>query len=333
MAKKHSGLFNADGSPLDFGIMGNGERAQDFQNVMTNNDTYLMYFWRLMEIAMSVFEWEGLPKGVDQRMLEMFLLTNGYCVFFKDDVLIGSHDAPEGYMVSRATLYGALDDYGYPKDRTAYTVNGSNFKLDETNSVIIFNNYLRVPMLTTLRMYAQRLAHIERTIDVNVNNQKTTKIIRCDEREKLTFKNLMMQVEGNEYLVWANKNVDIGAIETLDITSPYVSNELNILKHQIWNEALTYLGVENVNTEKKERLVSSEVMTNMGDVEAQRFTRLNARQQACEEINEIFGLDVDCQFRSGVYIKADGYGAQQIASRGMEPSTFDYSTILGKENE
>ena len=93
------------------------------------------------------------------------------------------------------------------------------------------------------------------------------------------------------------------------------------MKHQYWNEALTYLGVENVTTEKKERLVSNEVMSNMGDVEAQRFTRLNARKRACEQINELFGLEVDCEFRSGIYIKADGYGAQNIATTGMNPST------------
>lgn len=325
MAKKHSGLFNADGTPMQMpSIMQDGARAQHLQNLLNNDDTYYMYFWRLMDIAMSVFSWTGLPKGVDARSIELWLMVNGFCVFLYDDNLIGSTDAPEGYLAAQASMMGPLDMYGYPKDRRAYTVNGSNFLCDESNSVLIYNNYLRVPMFTTLSMYARRLAEIERTIDVNVMNQKTTKVIRCDEREKLTFKNLLMQVEGNQYSVWANKNLDLDNIELLDLTAPYVSNDLNVLKHQIWNEALTYLGVENVNTEKKERLVSSEVMSNMGDVEAQRFTRLNARKQACEKINELFGLEVECDFRSGIYIKADGYGAQQIASGGMEDGAFKY---------
>ena len=77
--------------------------------------------------------------------------------------------------------------------------------------------------------------------------------------------------------------------------------------------------MQDVTTEKKERLISNEVMSNMGDVEAQRFTRLNARKYACDQINKLFGLDVNCEFRSGIYIKADGYGAQNIASQGMQP--------------
>ena len=63
-------------------------------------------------------------------------------------------------------------------------------------------------------------------------------------------------------------------------------------------------------------------MSNMGDVEAQRFVRLNARKQACKEINKIFADrledEVDCDFRSGIYIKADGYGSQNIATTGMK---------------
>ena len=116
----------------------------------------------------------------------------------------------------------------------------------------------------------------------------------------------------------ADKNVDLNDMEVVDVSSPYVGNELQILKHQYWIEALTFLGVENVTTEKKERLISNEVMSNMGDVEVQRFTRLNARKLACKQINELFNLDVDCDFRSGIYIKADGYGSQQIATTGMK---------------
>ena len=328
MAKSY--LFNADGTPmcgLGMGsIIQNGNRAQDFDNVQDNQDSYFMYMWRLMDLAMSVFSWQNLPEGVDERMLELWLLQNGFVVFFHDEDLVTRepHCAPEGYAVLQAMIGGQWDMYNYPKNRRAYAVNGINIPLTEDNSVLIFNDYLRVPMFQTLQLYAKRLAEIDRTIDINVRNQKAPRIIACDEKDKLTFKNLMMQVDGNVYNIWAKKGLDLNAIETLDNTVPYVSNDLNVLKHQIWNEALTYLGIENVNTEKKERLVSDEIMSNMGDVEAQRFTRLNSRKRACKEINRLFGLEIECDFRSGIYIKADGYGAHQIASQGMDSGAFDY---------
>lgn len=319
----YTGLRMPDGSvPPD--IMKNGKRAEDRENVVMNNSTYYMYLWRLLDLAMSVFEWKNLPEGVDPRMLEMWLLQNGFCVFFYDEDLKYSSngEAPEGYAVLQCMIAGHWDMYNYPLDRRAYAVNGLNVELDETNSVLIFNDYLRVPMFPTLQLYAQRLAEIDRTIDVNVMNQKTPKIIRCTDKQRLTFQNLMMQVQGNMYWIMSDKNVDLKDIDILDVSAPYVANELQILKHQYWNEALTFLGVENVTTQKKERLITSEVFTQMGDVEAQRFTRLNARKLACKQINELFGLEIDCDFRSGIYIKADGYGAQQIATTGMKDSTI-----------
>ena len=323
-----TGLRLPDGSFINAkmnGIMFNGEQAQDAENVMMNESTYYMYLWRLMDLAMSVFEWKNLPKGVDPRMLEMWLMRNGFCIFFYDEDLksstLADGNAPEGYAVLQGFISGPWDMYNYPTQRRAYAVNGLNVDLDETNSVIIFNDYLRVPMFQTLSLYAQRLAEIDRTIDINVMNQKTPKIIRCNDKQRLTFRNLMMQAQGNTYWIFADKNVDMKDIDVLDVTAPYVGNELQILKHQYWNEVLTYLGVENVTTEKKERLVSNEVMSNMGDVEAQRFVRLNARKQACQNINELFGLEIDCDFRSGIYIKADGYGSQNIATTGMKDTT------------
>lgn len=315
----YTGLRMPDGS-MPPGIMQNGKRAEDRENVVMNNASYLMYLWRLLDLAMSVFEWKNLPDGVDPRMLEMWLLQNGFCVFFYDeDLKYSSHgEAPEGYAVLQCMINGRWDMYNYPIDRRAYAVNGLNVELDETNSVLIFNDYLRVPMFPTLQLYAQRLAEIDRTIDVNVMNQKTPKIIRCNEKQRLTFQNLMMQAQGNVYWIMSDKNVDLKDVDILDVSAPYISNELQILKHQYWNEALTFLGVENVTTEKKERLIQNEVMSNMGDVEAQRFTRLNARKLACKQINDLFGLEVDCDFRSGIYIKADGYGSHQIATTGMQ---------------
>lgn len=319
----YTGLRMPDGTipkgAMPSGIMQSGNRAQDRENVVMNQATYMTYLWRLMDLAISVFEWKNLPKGVDARMLELWLLQNGFCVFFKDEDLKYStyNEAPEGYAVLQCMIAGQWDMYNYPMDRRAYAVNGFNVELDETNSVLIFNDYLRVPMFPTLQLYAQRLAEIDRTIDVNVMAQKTPKIIRCDEKQRLTFENMMMQVQGNVYYIMSDKNVDLKDVEVIDTSAPYVGNHLQILKHQYWNEALTFLGVENVTTEKKERLISTEVMSNMGDVEAQRFVRLNARKQACEKINEVFGLEIDCDFRSGIYIKADGYGSQQIATSGM----------------
>ena len=302
------------------GIMQDGQRAQNAETFLTNQDTATMFMWRLMNLAISVFKWDNLPEGVDSRMLEFWLLRDGFVGFFYDEMLKSDEKrrAPEGYAVLPLLLQGEWDMYEYPKSRCAYAVNGFQYDCNEDNSVIIFNNYLRVPMWMTLWQYAYRLSEVQRTIDINCKQQRTARVIRCDEKERLTYLNAAKEVDEGRNWVHGNKNLDMDNFQVFDITTPFVANEMQVYKHQLWNEALTYLGIENVNTDKKERLISDEVINNMGDVEAERFTRLNARKQACDEINNLFGLDVDVDFRSGTYIRTGATGDVQVPVTNMD---------------
>lgn len=317
----YAGILMPNGMPP---ISQNGSRAQDAQTVLTNNDTATMFMWRLMDLAISVFEWEGLPKGVDERMLEFWLLRDGFVGFFHDDDLRADPKcrAPEGYAVLPMIVSGEWDIYEYPRDRRAYAVNGFNYECTEENSVLIFQNYLRVPMWNVLWQYAYRLAEVQRTIDINCRQQRTARVIRCDDRERLSYLNAAKEVDEGTPWIHGDKNLDLDAFQVFDTTTPYVANEMQVYKHQLWNEALTYLGIENVNTDKKERLISDEVINNMGDVEAERFTRLNSRKQACEEMNELFGLSVDVSFRTGRYIRTGATGDALVEVRNVDDASM-----------
>ena len=315
----YTGMFMPNGM-IPPGIMQDGQRAQNAETFLTNQDTATMFMWRLMNLAISVFKWDNLPEGVDSRMLEFWLLRDGFVGFFYDEMLKSDEKsrAPEGYAVLPLLLKGEWDMYEYPKSRCAYAVNGFQYDCNEDNSVIIFNNYLRVPMWMTLWQYAYRLSEVQRTIDINCKQQRTARVIRCDKKERLTYLNAAKEVDEGRNWVHGNKNLDMDNFQVFDITTPFVANEMQVYKHQLWNEALTYLGIENVNTDKKERLISDEVINNMGDVEAERFTRLNARKQACDEINNLFGLDVDVDFRSGTYIRTGATGDVQVPVTNMD---------------
>ena len=152
-------------------------------------------------------------------------------------------------------------------------------------------------------MYARRLTELERTVDVNVKAQKTPLVITCSENQRLTLKNAYMQYDGNEPLIYGDKNLDLkGSINVFPTVAPFVAPQLTQLKFQIWNEAMTYLGISNVNMHKKERLLNDEVTRNMGSTVASRYPRLIARQQACEKINEMFGLDMWVEYRDDIQV-------------------------------
>lgn len=313
-------------------IMENGDKHQDRERFYLNQLSYDMYFYRLCEIGMSVFEWKNLPDGIDQRMLEYWLFFNGFALFFYDPDLkyakSTEFNAPDGFAVLPCTLSGQWDLYNLPRDRRAYSMNGEFQRdLTEENSVICFNTYLRNTMLLNTELFAYRLSEIDRTIDVNVVAQKTPKMIMCDKDTKLTFKNIAMQIEENRYTIATTDNIDLAQIKALDMSAPFVGNELRILRNQIWNDALTYYGIENMNADKKERLVSSEVLINTGAVEAQRFTRLQPRKDFCDQVNRIFGSggmdilpkgDIDVDFKAGIYLNT-GADSNDEMGEGVQP--------------
>lgn len=278
-----------------------GRKAQT-EAFLQNQRTYLQYVNRLTELSISMFDWKNLPDTIDARFLELALFNDGMAVFFKDEVM--------GYLGLQVMIGGALDVYRIPTTRTAFAQNGYQMKLDTNNSVIIFNNMLHTNSILDVQEMSKRLYEIQRTIDVNVIQQKTPKIITCTENQRLVMKNLYAQYMGNEPFIFGDKNLDLSGIKTLDTTSPYVSDKLYELKTQYWNEALTYLGISNVNTVKKERMITDEVQRNLGGTIASRYSRLFMRQQACEQINKMFGLNISVDYREDMQV-LDTYDANE----------------------
>lgn len=262
-----------------------------WQSAERNNQTYFDYLHRLKNLAINSFKWENVPDTINIEYLERQFFEKGYCIFFYDDVL--------GYLCLSGS-FEKLDVYGEPTRYTAIGADYNNSKLNNNNSVIMWNNYLHLPTYITIEQYAYRLYEIERSIDVNIKSQKTPIMIIASEQQRLTMQNLYMQYDGNEPFIFGNKDLDLTGIQSLNTNAPFVSDKLEILKHQIWNEALTYLGIENSNQDKRERLVADEVSSNYGNVEAQRKVFLNARENAVDKINKMFDLDIKVSFNSEI---------------------------------
>lgn len=259
----------------------------DYDNVYT----YWDYFQRLAEMCMTVFEWKGLPDSVDPRYLEMLLFYNGNAIFFKDEVL--------GYLTLKSVINGGFNEYNIPKDRIAIANNGYQRRLTDKDSVIIFNNYFRTPTSIGVLNYAKQLYEIDRTIDVNVKAQKTPIIITCEDSEKTTMQNLYAEYDGNKPVIWGYPNLDTKGISCIKTDAPYMADKLQNLKTDIWNDAMTFIGIPNMSQEKKERLVTLEADRMMGGVFASQYSRLCARQQACKMINSMFpDLNVECVVRA-----------------------------------
>lgn len=269
--------------------MANKRDREFWESATRNNATYIQYYNRLTELSISMFEWKNLPETVDERFMELALFSKGMAVFFKDEVL--------GFLALRTTISGEFNVYRIPVKRRAFADNGYNKELTIDDSVIIYNNMIHTNSMLDVRVFAEKLADLDRTIQVNARAQKTPVLIKCSENERLTMTNLYKEYDGNAPVIYGDKNLNANGLTVLKTDAPYVADKLYQLKTQIWNEALTYLGISNINSVKKERMITDEVTRNQGGVVASRYSRLESRRQACEKINAMFGLDIWCDYR------------------------------------
>lgn len=280
----------------------------EFRDAMLlNNETYVDYLERLKKIALSIFEWSNLPDSMNARYLEMVLYYKGQASLL--------YDNDYGFINTQACDSGYINIYGLPTLINCYSfsynqmrdtyVAGSGEPKDK-ECILVLNNYQRVPTASTLELFAYRLAELQRTFDVNIKAQRTPVLIRTDQKQEFTLKKMYEQYDGNTPAIFADKNlVSDDSLKALKTDAPFIARELNDAKREIWNEALTFLGVSNLS-EKRERLISSEADSNNELVNLNLQSYLVPRQQACKEFNDKFGFtgtdkEISVRVRSDLY--------------------------------
>ena len=237
---------------------------------------------RFLNLALNRFTWNNLPEGITSRKIEEMLIKNGRVMFFKDNGV---------FITLPAFGVGMYDIYNEP---IYYNVVGNNFNktIDRDTGVIIRNNATATNDHDDLLLFAERINDVEQTMDINLNSQKTPYVILCDEKARLTFKNILNQVQKFKYAIFGSKGLKINNIDVLQTKADFLLDKLQDTKNSYMNELLTFLGINNSNTDKKERLLVDEVNVNNGQILMYLDIEYKNRLLACENINKKFGLNV-----------------------------------------
>lgn len=275
-----------------------------------NDLTFTDYYYRLMLLARALFKWENLPNGIDEKWIERYLFSEGKCMFFYDDNL--------GYFVTDCVLSGGVNCNNEPinlipittgvdvieqKEYTNFTgrvtstkekpfTKSKNGKLPtgKKGAILIKNNDVMLPTSFTINLFALRLTEIQRTIDINIEAQQTPTLITGSEKQRLSLSAIYRKWKGHEPVIFGDKSLDGTPLNVLKTDAPIVFDKLQIQKHSVWNEVMTFLGVNNANMDKRERLVDDEVQANNEQIELSADIMLKSREKACELINTLFDL-------------------------------------------
>ena len=272
-----------------------------------NELTFADYYKKLSLLAKSIFKWNNLPNGIDEKWIEEALFSEGKCMFFKDSKL--------GFMVAKCNIDGMLNPYNEPTYLRPVMLNYPEIAKSYENDVecvLIKNNDEMLPTKSSVELYAYRLTDITRTIDINISAQKTPVLIVTNDKQKLTLKNIYKQWNGFEAVIFGDKDADLNGVKVLKTDAPIVFDKLQIEKNHIWNECMTFLGVNNANMDKRERLVDDEVQANNEQIELFAMVALKARERACELINGIWGTNISVEFRNSQKLdfEASEYGME-----------------------
>ena len=267
-----------------------------FEDSLRLNDaTLLDYENRFRRIALSMFEWINLPKTMNARYLEesLYFFGQATLLFDKKYGFINTKCAGSGYV----NIYGLPDrfncfSYSYKSMRDLYVgLNPLKENKKDEECILVMNNWDRTPTAGSMELFAYRLYLAQRTCDVNISGQRFPVMIVGDDKQRLMLENLYNQYNGNQPFIFGNKNqLSDDMLKAIRTDSPYIVDKVTEYKKEIWNEALTYLGIQNMSIQKKERLTENESSENNELVNLNLQAMLAPRIEACRQFNEKYGL-------------------------------------------
>ena len=258
---------------------------------LLNNLTFRCLYDKYKLIAINAFEWHGLPDGITERHIERQLFTHGKAIFYRSP--------GKGFMCLECQDSGQVNVYGDPLGYVAHGINHQE-RVAADDCVIVENNKLRLATHPFIMFYVNKLTEAERTMDVNVKSCKTPFVFACDDKDVLTFKRIFQQVDGNVPAIYADKGLNMEAIQVFQTGVKFLGKELQDYANSVENKLLTFLGLNNTPVDKKERLITDEAQANNQLIQSFSDLQMEARQRAAEAINEMYHLNVSVKRREAV---------------------------------
>lgn len=273
-------------------------KLENYLERMTGN-AFRMLCDRYKNIAVQLFIWKNLPEGISSEILEDMLYEKGKVVCLKSRVKVNGVEMPTPLIFLSVTGEYDFNIYEIPQRISAgkKDANVNNLKIDDC--VIVRNNYLKLPSRQVVEFYCQKMNNIDMAKDMNINASKTPFILKAEnQKQLLSYQNFFKSIACTDPLIVVDSNFRINGDSELVINTGV---ELKLEQYQkayidYKNELLTLFGINNLETEKKERLLTDEIDSNNELIESFIISSLKWRKTACEEINKKWGTNISVDY-------------------------------------
>ena len=309
----------------------NRQKRQEFYNdrfwesANYNFRTFNKNLDMLLALAINRFRWVGLPDTCDARYLEKILHRNGIATLSHQD----GQDVPV-FTTLQAMPNGEYNMYGLPVAWRAVGFDGlTDYPVTDANGVLCYYSYSRISPWNALEIYARKMAHYERTEDINLTQQMKPFIGIAPQEKRLELVNLLKQVEGGEPAILGDEGLAklVDNVKVIDLQVPIITEELARSMQNVFNQALLYLGIPHLAFEKGERMIEDEARANTAPTNIMLMDCLQARREFCDKVNAKFNLDVQVYFNEDL----ESYNFNYL--NNIEQMAQDGYTEGGAENE
>ena len=292
-------------------------------------------FWRdyLTNIALSAFEWENVPSGIDTREMEYIFLNHGLGGFFEESGgFLFAQCAPIDqwnlyYNPNKVMLYSPVGRT-WERHNQPWAIRESNEEEIEympRDCVVGYDNMNRSLLVSHIDYYAKRLAIYDRIADINVCAQRTPYTITGPESALKSNQAIMDKLISNEQVLYLNQGSQfVNQVDVLSTGAPYVADKILADQKRILDIAVTLFGADNSNTEKRERVITQEATANNEQIMLMRRSRLECRKRFCFEVNSTFGLDISVKWGVPHMAEPNDFRASDLTgNKGYEDSYFE----------
>lgn len=293
-------MNSTNGAPYMFDYMNTVNGAITPSTIHVKDSNLTRYFAKyLLQKLMSVYEWK-MPEAWSKDYFLYTLYCWGYLAVFNTDKY--------GVIPQQCGLYGW--DIFYRPTHAIITnplLTGIlQPKIDKQCVILKVQPDYCSPM-DIVNYYAGLMALSTETATVNLINSKLSYVAFAgDHGEAETMKKMFDDVYGGEPAIVIDK-----ALKKKDGTSNWQLFNQNVGQNYIvgnilddlrkWeNKFLTDIGINNANTEKKERLVVSEVEANDQETKTLASLWLEQMQESCEKVRNMFGIELSVDWREDV---------------------------------
>lgn len=264
-------------------------KMYDFKDKEECLRNYVVY---MLNRTQRMFEYEGLPDTIPQRMLEMMLQINGFACFAER----------EGKLYAFwGGLGGEPDEYYRP---TICTVANPALKFSDTykigeDCVIVRNDSFLYGLIPLFRRYASAMVENDLSFRIaSVNTRITSWITAPDDSTKDAGNRYLKDVEAGDLGVCASNEFLDGIKVQPTVNSQRTFTDLieyqQYLKASWFNE----IGLNANYNMKREKLSTTESQMNNDALLPLCQDMLMNRQQCLDEVNAMFGTNISVSFSS-----------------------------------